>query len=203
MKRMPQRKAIYMMLVAVMIVFTACGTEEDVDDAGTAIEQSSFSAQRGQELPDNETSNKERLDSEKLDSETQENEIEENKIEQNEIEDKEISDKQTENNETELYVGTYYDFDVNEPMLQISKEDDGTYKIQIGIFRLVQLDDCVGKRGDDGIEFTGTTPNGKEIQGSITLEEDVATVTFLSPEWSEYSSEKEYQYRKTSDLSDR
>ncbi len=193
MKRMPQRKAIYTMLVVVMIVLTACGTGEDVDDAGTAIEQSSFPAQRDQELPDNETSNKERLDSEKLDSETQDNEIE----------DKETSDKQTENHETELYVGTYYDFDVNEPMLEISKEDDGTYKIQIGIFRLVQLDDCVGNRGEDGIEFTGTTPNGKEIQGSITLEEDVATVTFLSPEWSEYSSEKEYRYRKTSDISDR
>ncbi len=101
--------------------------------------------------------------------------------------------------EMDKYVGEYNDYEVNDPSLEIQKNNDGTYTVQIGIFRLVYLDDGVGTIERDGIHFFATAPNGKEIEGTITLEEDVATVAFLSPEWEEYSSVKEYKYYKTSD----
>lgn len=98
------------------------------------------------------------------------------------------------------YVGGYSSRDTGEPGLEIQRNDDGTYRIQISIFRLVTLDDGVGTVTDSGIEFSATAPNGKTLQGTITLAEDTAVVTFTSPEWSEYSSVSEYLYDKTSDV---
>ncbi len=99
---------------------------------------------------------------------------------------------------SDIYVGEYNDYDMNEPNLEIQKNEDGTYWIQIGIFRLVFLDDGIGKLVENKIEFQVTAPNGKTIDGTITVEEDVATVTFTSQEWSTYSSVNVYQYYKVS-----
>lgn len=98
----------------------------------------------------------------------------------------------------DAYEGEYNDYDNDEPNLEIKKNDDGTYQIQIGIFRLIQLDDCVGNATDEGIQFS-TTFSDNEISGIITLEDDIATVTFTSEGWSVYSSINEYKYHKTSD----
>ena len=46
---------------------------------------------------------------------------------------------------TDLYEGEYSDYDVNEPALEIKKNNDETYQIQIKIIRLFYLDDGVGK----------------------------------------------------------
>lgn len=96
----------------------------------------------------------------------------------------------------DLYVGEYNDYDTNEPMLIIQKNNDETYLIQIGIFRLVQMDDCVGYEKDGRIEFSVNDwewgDNGK-ISGTITLEGDIATVKFITG-WNE--SIDEYQYHR-------
>lgn len=102
--------------------------------------------------------------------------------------------------QADLYAGEYNDYDVNEPYLEIQKNDDGTYTIQVGIFRLVQMNDGEGRITDKGIEFSATAPDGKVINGIITVEGDIAAVTLTSPEWSTYSSINEYQYHKTSDI---
>ncbi len=104
--------------------------------------------------------------------------------------------------ETDLYVGEYNDYDANEPSLEILKNEDGTYKIQISIFRLAYLDDGVGTATQDGISFSATGPDGSSINGMITLEGEVATVAFDSAQWEAYSSINEYQYYKTSDVPD-
>ena len=92
------------------------------------------------------------------------------------------------------YVGEYNDYDANEPNLKIQKNDDGTYSIQIGIFRLVQMDDCIGYEKDGRIEFSVNDwewgDNGK-ISGTITLEEDIATVKFITG-WNEGIDEYKY-----------
>lgn len=92
------------------------------------------------------------------------------------------------------YVGEYNDYDTDEPNLIIQKNNDGTYLIQIGIFRLVQMDDCVGYEKDGRIEFSVNDwewgDNGK-ISGTITLEDDIATVKFITG-WND--SIDEYQY---------
>lgn len=63
------------------------------------------------------------------------------------------------------------------------------------------MDDGVGTLTGNGIEFTATAPDGEELNGKITLNGEIATVMFTSPEWSEYSSVNEYQFRKTPDTS--
>ncbi len=103
----------------------------------------------------------------------------------------------------DVYSGVYHDYDVNEPNLMIQKNDDGTYGIQIGIYRLVNLEDGVGNATEHGIAFTVTAPNGKNINGTVTVDGDIATVTFDSAEWSEYSSINEYQYYKVSEMMDK
>lgn len=101
---------------------------------------------------------------------------------------------------TDVYIGEYNDYDVNEPMLEIQKNDDETYKIQICIFRLVQLYDCVGYAIEDEIQFSTTEWGAdREISGTITFKSDIATVTFTSG-WSDFSNIAEYRYYKTSDI---
>lgn len=43
------------------------------------------------------------------------------------------------------YEGEYNSYDVNEPALEIKKNDDGTYQIQIDLFRLWSFYDDAGK----------------------------------------------------------
>ncbi len=62
----------------------------------------------------------------------------------------------------------------------IQKQEDETYAIQIGIFRSAYLDDGVGELMENGIVFSATTLNGGELTGTITLEGDIATVTFTN-----------------------
>ncbi len=105
---------------------------------------------------------------------------------------------QVNNSMPDMYTGIYNDFDMNETSLEIQKRQDGLYKIQIGIFRLVFLDDGIGKLKNGRLVFSTTAPNGKKLNGTITLDKDTAMVTFTSPGWREYSSINEYKYRKTS-----
>ena len=100
----------------------------------------------------------------------------------------------------DLFVGEYNSFDMDEPSLEIQKNEDGTYWIQIGVFRLVSLDDGKGIADDDGIMFSATAPNGQILEGTITLEGETAIVTFTNAEWSTYSSENVYKYYKTSNI---
>ena len=105
-------------------------------------------------------------------------------------------------NEQKLYVGEYNSYYVNEPGLQIRKNNDGTYLIQIGIYRLTQLDNCVGVEIDNRIEFsTNEWGEGREITGTITVDNDIATVK-LQAEWSDtwFKDICEYKYYKISDI---
>ncbi len=102
--------------------------------------------------------------------------------------------EKTENVAIDPYVGEYNDYDTNEPNLKIQKNSNGTYSIQIGIFRLVQMDDCVGTEKDGRIEFSVNDwewgDNGK-ISGTITLEDNIAIVKFITG-WNEGTDEYRY-----------
>lgn len=104
--------------------------------------------------------------------------------------------------ELSFYVGEYNSYDIDEPMLQIKQNDDETYLIQIGIYRLTQLDECIGIEVGDRIEFS-TTEWGEdnEITGTITVDNDIATIV-LWAEWSDtwFKDGNEYQYYKTSNI---
>lgn len=98
------------------------------------------------------------------------------------------------------YEGEYNSYDVNEPALEIKKNDDGTYQIQIDLFRLYSLDDGTGKETEKGLEFAATGPGGNEVNGVIKLEEDIAAVTIFGQEWLDFAGLSEYRFYKTSDV---
>lgn len=93
------------------------------------------------------------------------------------------------------FEGEYNDHDNDEPNLEIRLNEDGSYLIQIGIFRLLYLDGCVGRESGGVIAFSDSVTG---VQGTISLEGDVATVMFGDgfPYW----EIKVYRYYKTSDV---
>ena len=99
------------------------------------------------------------------------------------------------------YEGEYNSYDVNEPALEIKKNDDGTYQIQIDLFRLWGFYDGAGKMTEEGLEFTTTGPGGNEMNGVIKLEADIAVVTIFGQEWLDFAGLSEYRFYKTSDVS--
>ena len=118
------------------------------------------------------------------------------------IVDDKTSEAEQENEAEIFFEGTYASYDIDEPMLFISKNEDGTFAIQIGIYRLTQLDNCVGVENGNQLDFF-TTEWGEEqeITGMITLDGDIATVTLSAP-WSDswFQDVNTYQYYKISDV---
>lgn len=100
------------------------------------------------------------------------------------------------------YEGEYSSYDVDEPALEIKENSDGTYAILISLYRLCLLDDGVGKETENGLEFTATGPWEGGVNGVVTLEEDIATVTFFGQEWLDFAGLSEYRFYKTSDVPD-
>lgn len=98
------------------------------------------------------------------------------------------------------YEGEYNSYDVDEPALEIKKNDDATYQIQIDLFRLWAFYDGAGKITEEGLEFTATGPRGSEVNGVIKLEEDIAVVTIFGQEWLDFAGLSEYKFYKTSDV---
>ncbi len=98
------------------------------------------------------------------------------------------------------YEGEYNSYDVNEPALEIKKNDDETYQIQIDLFRLWGFYDDAGKITEEGLEFAATGPGGNEMNGVIKLEEDIAVVTIFGQEWLDFAGLSEYRFYKTSDV---
>lgn len=99
-----------------------------------------------------------------------------------------------------VYIGEYLDYDCNEPNLEIAKGTDGKYIVQIGIFRLTTLDDGVGELTPEGMVFTATDAAGNPISGIITVEEQIATVTFTDSTWELLENGTSYMYSKSSDV---
>ena len=98
------------------------------------------------------------------------------------------------------YEGEYDSYDVDEPALEIKKKDDGTYQIQIDLFRLYSLDDGIGRETEKGLEFSATGPGGNKVNGVIKLEGDIAVVTIFGQEWLDFAGLSEYRFYKTSDV---
>lgn len=100
------------------------------------------------------------------------------------------------------YEGEYNSYDIDEPALEIKKNDDGTYQIQIDLFRLWGFYVDAGKITEEGLEFATTGPGGNEMNGVIKLEGDIAIVTIFGQEWLDFAGLSEYRFYKTSDVPD-
>lgn len=100
------------------------------------------------------------------------------------------------------YVGEYLDSEVNEPMLTIEAAQGGKYKIEIGIYRLTSIDDGVGELAEDGLKFTATDAAGNPIGGIITVDGNVATVTFTDSTWGYIQNGDTFLYTKAGTVLD-
>lgn len=174
---------------------------EEKDDASVAentLEDNvEVKEEVNQETEDVETGNSESY--QENNSETKDSELEE---ELQEVEAEALDEKA--DADVDPYVGEYNSYDVDEPGLEIQRNEDGTYNIHIGIYRLIQLYQCVGTRTENGINFSTTEWDGNDFSGTITLEGDVAVVTFTSEDWDKWlrveEPVKEYKYHKVSDV---
>jgi len=102
--------------------------------------------------------------------------------------------------EDSAYVGEYLDKDNNDPNLEIAKSEDGHYIVQIGIYRLTTLSDGVGELTADGMSFRATDASGNPISGMITVDGEIATVTFTDSTWEYLPNGTAFQYMKSSDI---
>ena len=197
-------------LCLVLFSFVAC---ENITDKNTTVTESNKRISREEDKESVTDKKKERDTTETAQSMTRDNEEKSESTNQNvdnidtEVEedsekidsDTVADDKEAENSENQ-YVGEYAAYDIDEPGLEIQKNSDGTYKIQIKIYRLIQLDECVGEDTGNGIAFSTAELGEKDISGIISLIDDVATVKFTGSDWKEYSDVQEYKYYKTSDV---
>ena len=191
-----KKKFLLLILGIIISLFSACNQPESIEVNTTA---------KVEQVDANSTVSKESL--EKSTPEHLENAISTENITET---TQSIVSVIPENSEMELdpYVGEYNSYDINKPNLEIHKNEDGTYKVQIDIYRLLSLDDCVGNATDGGIAFSTTEYTDTEMTGIITLEgkdEDgftIAKVTFTSENFNNYSCINEYEYYKVSDIPD-
>ncbi|MBE5954415.1 MAG: hypothetical protein E7257_09770 [Lachnospiraceae bacterium] len=108
------------------------------------------------------------------------------------------SEKEEAQQTNNAYVGEYLDYDNNEPNLFISANGDGTYKLEIGIFRLAVFEDSDAVLTEAGLEFTAEDGAGNPIKGVITLEGNEAVVTFTESTWSLITNGTAYRYHRPS-----
>ncbi len=94
------------------------------------------------------------------------------------------------------YVGEYLDYENNEPNLFINANGDGTYKVEIGIFRLAVFEDLDAVISDAGLEFECEDGAGNPIKGVITLEGNEAVVTFTDSTWELIPNGTVYRYHR-------
>lgn len=188
----------------VMCILSSCGqtknsenTQTNVISRTTEINDDSSEVEETQSDDASTSANTNPINGHKEDEQSVINEVPE--TQNDNIEEEQST---TDEAKPDLYEGEYSDYDVNEPSLEIKKNNDETYQIQIKIYRLFYLDDGVGKVTEKGLEFEATGPNGNKVNGIIRLEEDIATVTFFSQEWIDFAGLSKYKFYKTSNVPD-
>lgn len=67
--------------------------------------------------------------------------------------------------------------------LKITEAEGGRYDISLGLFRLMEIDDGIGKLEDGNIVFSGTDASGNRISGKITINGDTARTVFIHSTW--------------------
>ena len=119
-------------------------------------------------------------------------------LEKSIIEQKSPDDLYTGEYVGEIDEADYLKYHIRKPILEIQRNEDATYIVQVEMYGLTFLYDGVGTVTEDGLAFTTVSPHGNLLEGIVTLEGDTATVRFLSEAWERYSPVSEYQYYRHS-----
>lgn len=186
-------KKIFLLGLICLVLLSACSTNKDTgytDAASVQIENTGNDI----DLPEESTSDIRQTSSSEMHEPEQSTATEEI----SEIE------SQTETTQTlGIYEGEYTGNTISDPDydgLEIQKNEDDTYAIQVKIPFLTTLYECTGYQSENIILFsTSEWGTDKKVEGSISLDNDSATVTFTSGWYQTATTESSYQYHKTSD----
>lgn len=98
----------------------------------------------------------------------------------------------------EKYFGTFEARDDGSTLV-ISKSKNG-YNVSIRLFRLTEINDCIGKLKDGKLLFTGTDASGNTISGAITVQGDSAKLVFTDSTWEYLPVGTTYSFERKHDL---
>lgn len=92
--------------------------------------------------------------------------------------------------------GEYYNpiDGVDATTLSIRNNGDGTYAVDLVIFRLTSLEDCVGKYQDGIFTFTDTDAAGNSITWQITDAGDHLVATVVDSTWEYLANQSAYEF---------
>ena len=102
--------------------------------------------------------------------------------------------------ETDHFIGEYIDPETNQPGLglQIEKDEDG-YWVEIEVLGKYHVPCSLCELIDGKIKFA-VASRGEFMDGTITVDDGVATVTFLKNCWDVVRAGDTFIYQKTSDI---
>ncbi len=102
--------------------------------------------------------------------------------------------------ETDHFIGEYMDSETNQPGLglQIQKDEDG-YWVEMEVLGKYRVPCCLSEVVDGKIEFSAWG-KGESMDGTVTEEDGIATVTFLQDCWDVVHAGDTFVYHKLSDI---
>lgn len=98
----------------------------------------------------------------------------------------------------EKYFGKFENRDDGSTLV-ISKAENG-YNVSIRLFRLTEINDCIGKLKDGKLIFTGSDASGNPISGAITVHGDSAKLVFTDSTWEYLPVGTTYTFEREQDL---
>lgn len=102
---------------------------------------------------------------------------------------------------TEKYLGEFKNQDDGSTLV-ISRAENG-YNVSIKLFRLTEINDCIGKLKDVTLIFTGIDASGKPISGTITVEGDSAKLVFTDSTWESIPKGTTFTFEKNHDIKEK
>lgn len=201
------KKLLWLSVTTLMLViFCGCANESDknisaeVETSQITTESELLNSTEGQSIEEETTSDTcaENSSSEKQNEvvEIKNQELEENSTESYSMKKEPAQVPISE----EDFVGEFNSYWTDKPDLEIQKNADGTYAIQVGIVDVMWLYNCVGEYTEDGLVFSTNEVEGKEISGTITLKYDNAMIATVTLDGSDWSYSNIYEYIKVSDI---
>ena len=98
----------------------------------------------------------------------------------------------------ERYLGEFENQDDGSTLV-ISRAENG-YNVSVKLFRLTEINDCIGKLKDGTLIFTGIDASWKPISGTITVEGDSAKLVFTDSAWEYLPVGTSYTFERKHDL---
>jgi len=98
----------------------------------------------------------------------------------------------------EKYFGEFKNQDDGSTLV-ISRAENG-YNVSVKLFRLTEINDCIGKLKDGTLIFSGIDASGKPISGTITVEGDSAKLVFTDSTWEYLPKGSTFTFEKNHDF---